>query len=67
MSSGNGSRSPSATWNSPRKPLLLEIRAGQVDRRRGEVDARDQGAAFRKAGKIDPGAAPDFENLRRPE
>src|SRR5712672_3372408 len=44
------------------KPLLLEIRAGQVDGGGRQIDAGDLGAAFREPGQVDSGPAADFEN-----
>ena len=60
--SGNGSCSPSATSKVAAQPLLREIGAGQLDRRRREVDAGDDGAAPGEPGEVDAGAAADFEN-----
>ena len=44
------------------EPLLLEVLARQLDRRRGEVDARDDRAAARKARQVGAGAAAHFEH-----
>src|SRR3954468_5387632 len=44
------------------QPLLREIGPGEVDGRRGEIDASDRGAALREPGQVDAGAAADFEN-----
>ena len=44
------------------KPLLREVGARQLDGGWGEIDAGDLGAALRKPGEVDAGAAADFKN-----
>ena len=44
------------------QPLLFEVGACEIDRRAGNVDPGDVGAALRKPGEVDAGAAPDLEN-----
>jgi len=44
------------------QPLLFEIRARQIDGRRGEIDADDAGAALGEARQIHACAAADFEH-----
>ena len=46
------------------QPLLREVGARQLDRRRREIDAGDVGAAFGEPREIDAGAAADFEDRR---
>ena len=61
-SSGNGRLLAVGDLELAAEALLLEIGARQVDRRRGEVDAGDVGAALREPRQIDAGAAADLEN-----
>ena len=42
--------------------LLREVLSGERDRRRRDIDATDEGAAFREANEIGTGAAADVEH-----
>ena len=46
----------------PLQPLLLEVLARERDRRRREIDARDQGASLGKAREIGARPASNFEH-----
>ena len=60
--SGNGRLLAVGDLEGAGQALLLEVGAGEVDGRRGEIDAGDRGAALRETGQVDAGAAADFEN-----
>ena len=44
------------------QPLLFEVGACEIDRRAGNVDPGNIGAALRKPGQVDASATPDLEN-----
>ena len=44
------------------EPLLLEVRARQFNRRRGEIYSRDDRAAARESRQVGAGPAPDLED-----
>src|SRR5438876_210639 len=48
------------------QPLLFEVGACEIDRRTGNIDPGDVGAALRKPGDVDAGATPDLENAAPP-